>query len=333
MQSFIVGTGRCLPERVVANAELEQALGTESAWILKQTGIQTRHWVYGSEATSDLAVEAANQALQRAGLPVAAVDYVIAGTMTPDHQIPGIGPQIQARLGLHHIPCLDIRSACCNSLYAFDVGAALIHAGRATHVLIVGAEVQSKGLLLSPEAKDISALFGDGAGACVMSKDTRIGAIRLIDVLLLTDGKFAMDLAVLAPGTGNGDRWFDEAPQSRHLLYPVMNGKTVILHAARKLGEAARSLLLRHGWSTADLDLVIPHQANANLLLALGRQLEVATSKIVSTIDWSGNTSSASILIALDWAYEQQLLRPGGRILFLAFGAGFGWGAALGTVE
>jgi 3-oxoacyl-[acyl-carrier-protein] synthase-3 len=333
MQGCIIGTGRYVPGRVVPNSELDDALGTDPAWIFKNTGIKTRHWVAGPEATSDLAAEAASLAVQRAEVPLGAIDYLIAGTMTPDHQIPGIGPQIQARLGLGHIPCLDIRTACCNPLYAFDIGSALIQSGRAAHVLIVGAEVQSKGLQLAPAARDISALFGDGAGACVLSKTARLGAVKLVDIALLTDGKFAKDLAVLAPGTGNGSRWYDEEPQARQLLYPVMNGKTVILHAARKLGDVARSLLLRHGCSPQELDLVIPHQANANLLLALGRQLEIPTSKIISVVEWSGNTSSASILLALDWAYEQGLIRSGSSILFLAFGAGFAWGAALGKVE
>jgi 3-oxoacyl-[acyl-carrier-protein] synthase III len=332
MQSFIVGTGRCLPERLMASAELAAVLETDEEWIVKHTGIKTRRWALGLEATSDLAVGAARLALQHAELPPEAINYLIAGTMTPDHQIPGIGPLIQARLGLNQIPCLDIRTACCNPLYAFDIGSALIRANRAEHVLIVGAEVQSKGLRLTPQAKELSALFGDGAGACVLAKSARPGAIQLMDILLCTDGRFARDLAVLAPGTGNGSRWSREDPAARELLYPVMTGRTVILHAARKLEEAARAVLLCRGWSAQDLDLVIPHQANANLLLALGRQLGLPAAKIVSVVEWSGNTSSASILIALDWAYEQELLQSGHRLLFLAFGAGFAWGAALGQV-
>jgi 3-oxoacyl-[acyl-carrier-protein] synthase-3 len=333
MQSFIVGTGRCLPARVMASAELAIMLETDEEWIVKNTGIRARRWAHGLEATSDLAVGAARLALQRAELPLDAIDYLIAGTMTPDHQIPGIGPLIQARLGLNQIPCLDIRTACCNPLYAFDIGSALLQAGRAEHVLIVGAEVQSKGLRLAPQAKEISALFGDGAGACVISSSARPGAVRLLDAALFTDGTFAKDLGVLAPGTGNGSHWYAEDPRYRELLYPVMNGKTVILHAARKLGEAARAILLRHRWSSPDIDLVIPHQANANLLLALGRQLGVPAAKIVSVVEWSGNTSSASLLIALDWAYERQLMHARNQVLFLAFGAGFEWGVALGTVE
>jgi 3-oxoacyl-[acyl-carrier-protein] synthase III len=332
MQSCIVGTGRCLPDRVMASADLATMLGTNEKWIIQHTGIKTRRWALGLEATSDLAIGAAKLALQRAELPLDAIDYLIAGTMTPDYQIPGIRPLIQARLGLNQIPCLDIRTACCNPLYAFDIGSALIRADRAEHVLIVGAEVQSKGLQLTPQAKEISSLFGDGAGACILAKSARRGVIQLMDVSLFTDGRFARDLAVLAPGTGNGSRWLKEDSSARELLYPVMNGKTVILHAARKLGEAARAVLRRQGWSPQDLDLVIPHQANANLLLALGRQLGLPTAKIVSVVEWSGNTSSASILIALDWAYEQGLLRSGHHLLFLAFGAGFAWGAALGKV-
>ncbi len=333
MESFIVGTGRYLPERVVANAELDKALGTDREWIRKNTGIKTRYWVDGSEATSDLAAEAARMAVQNAELPLDAIDYLIAGTMTPDHQIPGIGPLIQARLGLSHVPCLDIRTACCNPLYAFDLGSAFIASGRAAHVLIVGAEVQSKGLNLAPEAKDISALFGDGAGACIISKFARPGAVELLDVSLYTDGKFATDLAVLAPGTGNGSRWYDDDPKHRDMFFPMMNGKTVILHAARKISDAARYVLQRHNLKMQDVDLVIPHQANGNLLSAIGRQLEIPIEEIVSIVEWSGNTSSASLLIALDWAYGQQLIRSGKYVLFVAFGAGFGWGAALGKVE
>jgi 3-oxoacyl-[acyl-carrier-protein] synthase-3 len=332
MQSCIVGTGRCLPDRVMASAELATMLETDEEWIIKNTGIKTRRWALGLEATSDLAVGAAMLALQRAELPPDAIDYLIAGTMTPDYQIPGIGPLIQARLGLNQIPCLDIRTACCNPLYAFDVGSALLRAERAEHVLIVGAEVQSKGLRLAPQAKNISALFGDGAGACILTKSARSGAIQLTDIVLFTDGTFAKDLAVLAPGTGNGSRWCTEDRPARELLYPVMNGKTVILHAARKLGEAARAVLRCQEWSPQDLDLVISHQANANLLRALGRQLGLPAAKIVSVVEWSGNTSSASILIALDWAYERGLVQSGHHLLFLAFGAGFAWGAALGKV-
>jgi 3-oxoacyl-[acyl-carrier-protein] synthase III len=333
MQSFVVGTGRCLPARVIASAELATMLETDEEWIVKNTGIKARRWAHGSETTSDLAVGAARLALQRAELPLDAIDYLIAGTMTPDHQIPGIAPLIQARLGLNKIPCLDIHTACCNPLYAFDVGSALLGTERAEHVLIVGAEVQSKGLRLAPQAKAISALFGDGAAACVLAKTARPGAIRLMNIALFTDGTFARDLAVLAPGTGNGSYWCAEGSPVRELLYPVMNGRTVILHAARKLGEAARAVLLRQGWCAQDLDFVIPHQANANLLLALGRQLGLPAAKIVSVVEWSGNTSSASILVALDWAYEQGLLQSGHHVLFLAFGAGFAWGSALGKVE
>lgn len=332
MQSFITGTGRCLPDRVVANQELDEVLGTEGEWILKNTGIKTRHWVQGPQATSELAVIAAKLAVDRAGLQLDAIDYLIAGTMTPDHQIPGISPLIQARLGLRHIPALDIRTACCNPLYAFDIGSALLHAGRAEHVLIVGAEVQSKGLKLAPQAKEISALFGDGAGACVLAKSPRSGGIQLLDIALFTDGTFAKDLAVLAPGTGNGACWQTQDTSSRELEYPRMNGRMVILHAARKLGEAAQAVLARQGWSAQDVDLVIPHQANANLLQALARQLGVPSAKIVSVVEWSGNTSSASILLALDHAYEQGLLQSGRQVLFAAFGAGFAWGAAVARV-
>jgi 3-oxoacyl-[acyl-carrier-protein] synthase III len=333
MAGFIIGTGRHLPAEVVTNTQLSGPLGVSPEWIATNTGIRTRHWADAAQATSDLAVVAAQRAVEAAGLQPEEIDYLIAGTMTPDHQIPGIAPLVQIKLGLRQIPCLDIRTTCCNPLYGFDLASALLGSHRAQHVLLVGAEVQSKGLQLAPEAKEISVLFGDGAGACVISKVARPGAIQLVDISLLTDGTFARDLAVLAPGTGNGNRWAEEDKRARSLFYPVMNGRTVILHAARKLGEVARMILLHRGWSTQDLDLVIPHQANANLLLALGRQLAIPAEKIVSILEWSGNTSSASMLIALDWAYEREELAAADRILFVGFGAGFTWGAALGIVD
>jgi 3-oxoacyl-[acyl-carrier-protein] synthase-3 len=154
-----------------------------------------------------------------------------------------------------------------------------------------------------------------------------------VDIELWTDGSFARDLGVMGPGTGNGARWYDDDPCRRDLYYPVMNGKTVILHSARKLADAARSVLHRCNLSAGDISVVVPHQANANLLLAIARQLNIPAEKIVSIVEWTGNTSSASILIALDYAFEQHRINSGNNILFLAFGAGFGWGAALGKVE
>lgn len=332
MAALIIGTGRYLPPGVVTNLELSEPLGVSSEWIVTNTGIQTRRWADALQATSDLGVLAAERAIKAADLELDDIDYLIAGTMTPDHQVPGIGPLLQTKLGLKFVPCLDIRTACCNPLYGFDLASALLNGDRAENVLLVGAEVQSKGLKLDPETKEISALFGDGAGACVISKSARPGAIKLVDISLFTDGRFARDLAVLAPGTGNGSRWYDEDARDHTLFQPVMNGKTVILHAARKLSDAARIVLQRHNLSPQDVHLVIPHQANANLLLALGRQLEIPTQRIVSVLEWSGNTSSASMLIALDWAYERQQISAGNKILFVGFGAGFAWGAALATV-
>ena len=333
MAAFIIGTGRHLPQQVMTNGDLEALLETSAEWIFKNTGIRTRRWAEATTATSDLAVGAVQEAIQKSGLRLEDVDYLIAGTMTPDHQVPGIGPIIQAKLGLRHIPCLDVRTACCNPLYGFEIASALVESHRANHVLIVGAEIQSIGLKLTPDARDVSSVFGDGAGACLVARSQRPGAIHLIDIQLFTDGKFVRDLAVLAPGTGNGTRWYEEDPRYHELYYPVMNGRTVILHAARKISDAGQSLLQRNNLSAQDIDLVIPHQANANLLLAIGRQLDIPEKKIVSVLEWCGNTSSASILIALDWAYEQQLISSGNRILFLAFGAGFAWGAALGKVQ
>lgn len=198
MAGFIIGTGRYLPSKVVTNQELSEQLGVGNEWIATTTGIHARHWADAAQATSDLAVMAGHRAVKAAELRLDEIDYLVAGTMTPDHQIPGIGPLIQTKLGLEQIPCLDIRTACCNPLYGFDLASALLSAKRARNVLLVGAEVHSKGLDLTPEAREISSLFGDGAGACVISHVARPGAVKMVDVCLFTDGKFARDLAVLA---------------------------------------------------------------------------------------------------------------------------------------
>jgi 3-oxoacyl-[acyl-carrier-protein] synthase-3 len=327
--AHLIGCGSHLPALVVDNTKLAGLLGAEEAWIFDRTGIRYRHWVSETETTSDLAAMAARSAMKAAQVDAEEIDWLIAGTMTPDHQIPGIAPILQAKLGLRSIPCLDIRMACCNSLYGFALAASLVASQQAARVLVVCAEAQSKGLRMTPEGRDISILFGDGAAACVIASNSSPNSLELIEVQLRTDGSFAKELAVLAPGTGNGSRWQSGLGSDDPLAYPIMDGKIVSFHSVRKMCEAARAILTKQGLAPSDLDLIVPHQANGNLLQAVAQQLGIPKSKVVSILEWSGNTSSASLLLALDHAYRQGSITPGGFILFLAFGAGFTWGAGL----
>lgn len=327
MSCYITACGAALPERIVTNAELAPMLGVAPEWIAANSGIRERRWVAPNQSASDLAAAAVRDALRQAELKAEAIDYLIGGTLSPDYQVPGIAPLVQRKLeGCRRIPALDIRVGCAAMLYSLQIARGLIASQAANTVVCFGAEAQSKGLDLNPRSAELSMLFGDGAGAVVVSKQPANGlALRVEDVLLATDGSFAEELGVRAPGTGNGARWMDAG----ELQLPKMNGRTVILHAVRKLTDAAQEILGRNQLSLDQIDWIVPHQANLNLLRALGKKLEVRDDRIIVNLDRYGNTSGASGFLALHDA--QPRLQPGAKVLLLAFGAGFTWGAALLT--
>jgi 3-oxoacyl-[acyl-carrier-protein] synthase-3 len=259
------------------------------------------------------------------------IDYLIGGTLSPDYQTPGIAPLVQRRLaGARAIPALDVRVGCATILYSLQLAGALLASRAARTVACFGAEAQSKGLDINPRSAEISMLFGDGAGALIVSDEpSGAGALRLDDVLIGTDGAYAEDLCVRAPGTANGARWLDQEQLAAGLHLPAMQGRSVILHAVRKLADAAQEIVTRNNLSLAEIDVIVPHQANLNLLRQLGKRLSVSEERIVINLDRYGNTSGASAFIALQQAQQEGRLRAGARVLVLAFGAGFTWGAAL----
>ncbi len=327
MSCYIVGCGAALPERIVTNAEIAPMLGVTPEWIKANSGIRERRWASAEQAASDLAVAALHNALTNADINAAALDYLIGGTLSPDYQVPGIAPLAQKKLsGCRAIPALDIRVGCAAILYSLQIARGLIATEAAKTVACFGAEAQSKGLDLSPRSAEISMLFGDGAGALIVSHQPAANfCLRLEDVLIASDGNFAEELCVRAPGTANGKRWLDES--QRESFLPTMNGRTVILHAVRKLADAAREILARNQLSLDQIDLIVPHQANLNLLRALSKKLEISEDQVVVNLDHYGNTSGASAFIAL--AGVQPRIKPDANILVLAFGAGFTWGTAL----
>lgn len=336
MSAYLIGVGAALPGRIVTNEEISASLGVAPEWILANSGIRERRWAADGEAASDLAVAAAAAALEDAGVAASAVDYLIGGTISPDYQVPGIAPLVQRRLsGCRRAPALDVRVGCAAALYSLQLAAALIDSRMAKTVVCFGSEAQSKGLRLDRANAELSMLFGDGAGAVVVSDQPRRGSpgLRLEDISISTDGVFAEDLCVRAPGTGNGPHWFDDEQRSRGLHYGAMNGRTVILQAVRKLTEAAREMAARHRIDLREIDFIIPHQANLNLLTALGKQLEIAPDRFVVNVDRYGNTGGASVYLALAQAKEEGRWQAGRRVMLLAFGAGFTWGAALGRIE
>lgn len=337
---FIIGTGASLPSRIVTNAELAPLLGVTSDWIETNSGIRERRWVAAEQSTSDLAVVAVRDALDEASLSSEHVDYLIGCTLSPDHQVPGIAALVQRKLdGCRQIPALDIRAGCAGILYSLQLARGLIESGAARYVVCVGAEAQSKGLDLNPRSAELSMLFGDGAGAIVVSgeqesaTDSQEPALKIEDILIETAGRFAEDLIVRAPGTGNGARWIDSEQIAAGLQYGSMQGRSVILQAVRKLADAAVRITERNSLSLAEVNVVIPHQANAILLRALAKKLSISEERVVTNLERFGNTSGASAFLALWQAKREHRFRADSNVLILAFGAGFTWGAALCRVS
>lgn len=332
MTCYLTGFGAALPDRAVSNAELAPQLGVTPEWIEANSGIRTRRWVAAEQSASQLGAAAVSAALTDAALPPQQLDYLIGGTLSPDYQTPGIAPLVQRALpGCRLIPALDVRNGCVAALYSLQLAQGLLASGAAQHIACFGAEAQSKGLDISPRNPELSMLFGDGAGAFIASRAPRATgtSLRLLEVLLATDGTFAEDLCVRAPGTANGPRWFDE----NQTPFGFMNGRTVILQAVRKLSEAALTLTARHQLTPEQIEVIVPHQANLNLLQTLGKRLNLAPERVVVNVDRYGNTSGASVYLALEQAQREGRLTPGAHVLLLAFGAGFTWGAALCRVE
>lgn len=340
MSCYITGCGAALPSRVVSNAELAAMLGVAPEWIAANSGIRARRWLAANQSTSDLAAAAVRDALDDARINISEIDYLIGGTLSPDYQVPGIAPLVQRKLdGCRNIPAVDLRVGCAAILYSLQLARGLIESRAASTVVCCGAEAQSKGLDLSPKSAELSMLFGDGAGALVLSRtpglmgEARNVVVSVEDVLIETDGNFAEDLIVRAPGTANGARWLDAEHLAANLHYGAMQGRNVILQAVRKLSDAATSILERNAVTLEQVSVIIPHQANLNLLRALGKRLGVGDEKVVTNVDRFGNTSGASAFLALWQAVREGRMQPDSYALILAFGAGFTWGAALCRVS
>ena len=338
MSAFIIGSGMCLPEVVVTNEEIAPQLGLQPEQIFKSSGIRRRRWVESNVTTSSLAADALRRALDDASLSPDSIDFLIFGTMTPDRLIPGSAPSVQRLLGLREIPALDIRAACCNALYALQLSQALINSNTANNVAICLAEVQSPFLDLSPQSATSSMLFGDGASALVVSnRDLRgseaasVARLEILDVFLATNGQYVDDLGIRCPGTEFGNSRSHNPNDFAADYLPRMNGQSVILQASRRIVSACQTVLERNQLSVQDIRWLVPHQANANLLIQVGRALGLSRDncELISVLEDFGNTSSASIGVALDTLRQSNRIESGDYVLLPAFAAGFTWGAAL----
>lgn len=327
VRSKILGTGHYVPERVVTNADLEKLMDTSDEWIQQRTGIKERRWISEECGPSDLAKPACDNALEMAGLEAKDIDAIIFATLSPDYNFPGSGCLMTKLLDIPGTPALDIRNQCSGFIYGLQIADAYIRSGVYKNVMFIGAEVHSTGLDLTTRGRDVSVIFGDGAGAVLLgpSDDDSQGVLT---TLVGADGEYAKELMVELPASRYIPRLTPEGmEEGRH--YPYMNGREVFKHAARKLPGAVAQALKTCELGTDDVDLFIPHQANLRISEMAQKALSLPDEKIYNNIQKFGNTTAASIPIALDECVRSGRLERGGLLAVGAFGAGFTWGSAV----
>ncbi|RMG18027.1 MAG: ketoacyl-ACP synthase III [Deltaproteobacteria bacterium] len=325
----IIATGRHVPDRIVTNEDLTQWMDTSDEWIRQRTGIEERRWVPEGQGigASDLAVEATKKALDKAGMTVEDIDAIVFATLSPDHMFPGTGCFLQRKLGIPGVPALDVRNQCSGFLYGLAVADAWIQTGLYRHVLLVGAEVHSTGLDVSTEGRDVSVIFGDGAGVALLgpSEDEETG---VLSIHLGADGRYAEDLWVEFPSSKHHPQYSAEIMAERR-QYPKMQGQKVFKHAVAKMPRAVQAVCKAAGVAPQEIDLFIPHQANLRINEFVQQTLGLGDDQVFNNIQRYGNTTAATIPIAIDEAEEMGRLKRGDLLALAAFGAGFTWGGAL----
>lgn len=322
-----ISTGFHVPERVVTNDELRTWWDTSDEWIRERTGIQTRRWVEaGAEAASDLAHKAALSALERADLKPADLDCIVFATLSPDHFFPGSGVFLQRKLGVSGIPALDVRTQCSGFLYGLSVADAWIRTGQYKRVLLIGAEVQSTGMDYSPAGRDVSVLFGDGAGAAILGPiDDGRG---VLSTHLHADGAGAEQLWCPGEGSGRSPRISHEDLEAG-VQFARMNGREVFRNAVTRMPEVVREGLAANGLTTDDISLLIPHQANMRISEMVQRQLGLRDDQVYNNIERYGNTTAATLPIAIDEVARAGRLKEGDLLVLTAFGSGWTWASAI----
>lgn len=332
-KSIITGIGHYVPEQVVTNDDLSKMMDTNDEWITERTGIKERRHLGRNSGinTSDLGTKAAQMAIENAGLTAKDIDFIIFATLSPDYFFPGCGVILQKNLGCDTIGAIDIRNQCSGFIYALSTANAYIKSGMYKNILVVGAENHSFGLDMTTRGRGVSVIFGDGAGAVVVSATDEENR-GIISTNMHSEGEFAEELAVLYPGTKYG--WADEALKEDSLIgpeqiYPHMNGNFVFKHAVTRFPESIKEAFEDAGENIEDLKLFIPHQANLRISQFVQRQLGLNDEKVYNNIQKYGNTTAASIPIALNEAYQEGKIQKGDLICMTAFGSGFTWGSVL----
>jgi 3-oxoacyl-[acyl-carrier-protein] synthase-3 len=319
IRSIVRGVGAYLPARIVTNAELSTRVDTTDEWIRERTGITQRHVAAEGELTSDLAAAAARSAMDRAGIGPELIDLIVVATSTPDNTFPATATAVQRKLGIGPCPAYDLQAVCAGFAYALTTADNHLRLGQARHALVIGAETFSR--ILDWGDRGTCVLFGDGAGAMLLRAEAQSGSLQdrgILGTRLCADGRHYADLYVDGGPSSTGT--------TGHLR---MNGREVFRHAVADLSTIVDQVLADCGMTAADIDLLVPHQANKRIIEAVGRRLGLPADKVVVTVDRHANTSAASIPLALDHAVATGQLRPGHLVCANAMGGGFAWGAAL----
>ena len=323
----ITGTGFYVPEKVVTNFDLEKIMETSDAWIRERSGIVERRFVEGEVGSSGLAVEATKKAMEKANCTAEDIEFIIFATLSPDYVFPGSGVFLQTKLGIKNIGALDIRNQCTGFIYGLSIADQYIKSGMYKRILVVGAEVHSTGLEMTTRGRDVSVLFGDGAGAVIVepSDDDDFG---ILSTHLHADGRYAAELCIENPGSYKTTRLSHEMIEQGS-VYPYMNGRNVFKHAIVKFCGAIEECLKANNISRDQVKLVIPHQANLRITEAVAHRFGYSMDRVFSNIHKYGNTTAASIPIAIDEAISEGKINRGDYIVLVAFGSGFTWASSL----
>ena len=336
LKSYIKGVGHYVPENIVTNDDLSKLMTTNDEWITERTGIKERHHRKNrndsEETTAYLGFKAAESALKMAGMTGKDIDYIVFATLSPDYFFPGCGVLLQEMLGCETVGALDVRNQCSGFVYAMSVANAFIKAGQYKNILVVGAEVHSFGLDFSDAGRGVSVIFGDGAGAIILSATEDENAGDILATNMHSEGKHAEELCTKFPGSKFG--WSDRMrlePESvtDAEIYPIMNGNFVFKHAVTRFPETMMEALEKAGKKPEDLDMFIPHQANLRIAQFVQSRFGLPDEKVYNNIQRFGNTTAASIPLALSEAIENGKIKRGDLVLLSAFGSGFTWGSVL----
>tara|TARA_B100000767_G_scaffold187769_1_gene175121 strand:+ start:1122 stop:2129 length:1008 start_codon:yes stop_codon:yes gene_type:complete len=329
--SKIIGLGKYVPENIVTNSDLEKLMDTSSEWIIERTGVeQRRHAVKGDgNGTASMGVKASKIALERANLNAQDIDLILLATLSPDYYFPGSGVLVQDALEIPDCPAMDIRMQCSGFVYALATADQFIKTGMYKNVLVIGSEYHSGGLDMTSRGRNVSVIFGDGAGAVVLTR-TENNKEGILSSHLHSEGKHAKELSLIGPNTG---RWVPEIIAENDpediSYYPYMNGQFVFKNAIVRFTEVINEGLKKTGWSPDEIGMLIPHQANLRIAQFVQKKFGLSDDQVYNNIQRYGNTTAASIPIALTEAWEKGKIAPGTKVVLAAFGSGFTWGSVM----